>query len=146
MAIDYTKDGIEHINVSINGNTELGKRLSMEYYRPFVDPVSKKSFISLYQFYVWLNSGKEDSILSLEGWEKFPSLMTNSMFGFAETDSTKTEMVECVKRVISNDKSLVKVIIQLKLPLMEYHVIKTSVGEMVINATRPWFIKALTNN
>lgn len=146
MAIDHTKDGIEHINVSINGNTELGKRLSMEYYRPFVDPVSKKSFISLYQFYVWLNSGKEDSILSLEGWEKFPSLMTNSMFGFAETNSTKSEMIECVRHVISNDDQLVRIVGNLKLPLMEYHVIKTSAGEMVIDATRPWFINALSNN
>ena len=143
---DPKKDGIEHINVSIHGKTELGRLLSMEFPRPFIEPVSGKTFTSLYQYWIWLNSGKNDSILKKSGWKHSPDLMTSSMFGFKELPGSKTELMKCIKETIGSNAGIVQRINNTELPFVEYHVMEPAKGEPItIDCTRPWYINAITN-
>lgn len=141
-----SEDGVNHINVSSDGKTQLGRLLSFEYPRTFKDAASGLTFLSLYQYWIWLNSGKDNGILKYTGWNTFPSLMTPSMFGLKDLPGTRKEMVEKAKEVIGNDKVTMQLLKRNTLPLTSYHVIELGEDDTFeISFNRDWYTNAIVS-
>lgn len=135
-------DGEDHINVNLEGKTELGRKLALEYPRNFTK--DGKQFKSLYQYWVWLNGGKNDSILKVDGWRLNPTLMHGSLFGLRDDPNNRTEMMNTVTEVLAKDKKLVKELKQTKLKLTQYNTLNSGEQEVVIEANKQWYLTAIS--
>lgn len=141
--IDPSKDGTEHLNVSVDAGTVLGKMLSISFNRPFIEAESKITFCSLYQYLIWLNADKDNDVLALEAWNKYPALITNSLFGMTHDDRHTTSVMKVMREVIGGDPALVKMIRECDMPFLEYRILGTTANPIIIDETNPWYVNTL---
>lgn len=57
-----TRDGIDHINVNIDAETEIGKMLSHFFYSPFIHPMYGR-FANLEAFWQWIKSVERPEVI-----------------------------------------------------------------------------------
>lgn len=134
-------DGVDHINVNLEGKTELGRKLALEYPRKFEK--EGRNFKSLYQYWIWLNSGKKDNVLNHDGWRVNPTLIHSSLFGLKTSKSNRTEMMSTVTEVLAKDKHLVNELNKTDLKLTQYETLNDGEKEVVIGNKRPWYLTAI---
>lgn len=113
--IDPNNDGIDHIWLSSEAKTELGRMLYIGANRPFVDP-KWGPFDSVYAFWVWHDGGKLDSLRSLH----HDNMIRSSLAGMNTGPGAWSEVIEVLKRSVYQDAQLTEALRQSTLPFVVY--------------------------
>lgn len=112
-------DGVTHIWLSNEGNTNLGRSLYIGAKRPFVDPVYGQ-FDSIIAFLVWYDNGRRDSLREIH----HDVMIRSSMAGMTSTTQALSETVEVLKRSILSDPLLREELKQSTLPFATYEYVR----------------------
>jgi hypothetical protein len=142
------EDGIKHINISVNGKTELGKKLDIFYHAPF--PIERDGTLEEYNclsgFWYYLTTLNEDfkklsgkaCLLKGKTEEKINTLPSNFQELFCNA---------LLSRILS-DENLVEELINSTLPFKYYFIKYDKKTKKAISkhnvAYAPWYIKALS--
>jgi hypothetical protein len=141
--IDPNNDGIDHIWLSSEANTELGRQLYIGAKRPFVDP-KWGQFDSVYAFWVWYDGGKLDSLRSLH----HDNMIRSSLAGMNSSPGGWSEVVEVLKRSVIQDPRLNQMLVESTLPFAVYDKLhfqgRTEPAVYPLN-DREWYVRALEN-
>lgn len=116
--IDPLQDGVTHIWLSPEGNTNLGRALYIGAHRPFVDPVYGR-FASIIAFWTWYDSGRQEGLRDIHQ----DNMIRSSMSGIGDLPGNRAEVMEVLKRSILNDKVLSDALRASSLPFLTYEVI-----------------------
>lgn len=119
IEIDPTQDGVDHIWLSPEGQTYLGRALYIGAHRPFVDPVHGQ-FASLIAFWIWYDSGRYDGLRDIH----HDNMIRSSMAGISNLPGNRAEVIDVLKRSVLNDSALSQALKESTLPFKAYEVIK----------------------
>lgn len=139
--IDPTQDGIDHIWLSPEGQTPLGRALYIGAHRPFVDPVYGR-FASIIAFWIWYDSGRQDGLRDIH----HDNMIRSSMTGLSNLPGNRAEVIEVLRRSVYADPALSQALIDSTLPFRSYEVIKFEGRDQPtvypLN-DREWYVSAL---
>ncbi len=131
IMIDYTQDGILHINVYSKGKTELGRCLSNFAYSPFV--CEDGAFDSIEGYWYWLltDDARSEELRKVHGWKA--KTLGRELQGFPKVDPLGDEFRIKIKEALhiklNNDPELKEELYNTKLPLVHYYLYGTKVQE-----------------
>lgn len=139
--IDHTQDGVTHICVGPNGKTSLGRLLYIGAHRPFVDP-QYGFFASVIAFWVWHDSGKNDSLREIH----HDNMIRSSLSGLPDLPGNRQEVLAVLRRSIEQDATLSDLLANSELPLMAYETIEYEGRAAPVSYPLPdreWYVRAL---
>lgn len=139
--IDPNNDGIDHIWLSSEASTELGRLLYIGARRPFVDP-KWGQFDSVYAFWVWNDGGQLDSLRSLH----HDNMIRSSLAGMHSNPGSWSEVIEVLKRSVYQDARLQQMLKESTLPFAVYDKIQfqgRSEPTIYPLHDREWYVRAV---
>jgi hypothetical protein len=118
LATDYTKDGIDHINIWFKARTELGRELSHFYYMPFKHPYYGP-FNCMEGFWYYIKSvQRDDSLRTLSGYQAKEHGRTLTR---RWVDNFKAIIIEANYHKIIQNEDLERKVIESTLPFDHYY-------------------------
>lgn len=134
-------DGLDHIWLSPESSTELGRRLHIGAYRPFIHPVHGR-FNSLIALWFWYCDDRKDSLRDLS----HESMIRSSFSGIRDLAGGKTLVTDSLLHSINAEPSLKEMLQYSTLPFAVYEAIRYAErGDLTIHAlpSREWYVNAL---
>lgn len=132
-------DGLDHIWVSANGRTELGRSLHIGAYRPFHHP-RDGYFASIIAYWIWLDSGRVDGVRDLH----HGNLLRTSLAGLVKNNGHRTQVRDAVLYSITENDKIAKQLQESHLPLYVYEYLNDGFQEMTYElADREWYVREL---
>lgn len=137
----YKTDGVDHIRVHLSGKTELGRKLSEFYIRPFTT-LHHGEFNHLVGYSLWLKNGMEISQLRhLAPFECLKLIKNTSDSNVWNNDFYK-HYADGVKESIKSDAELYHFFIESDLPFIAYR----DVPGDLLSGERTWIAKFLNEH
>lgn len=117
MKIQQETDGVDHINVSEDGKTELGRMLDMNAHTPFVHP-ELSSFSSVGGLSIYIRSQEKDDHLR-HVWGKSCRQVYKKL-SMSQVDGFKTIIAYATWFKVASNPQLTKLMIDSSLPFRSY--------------------------
>lgn len=111
-------DGVDHIRLSEDGKTVLGRALYIGAHRPIADP-EYGHFNSVIAFWVWFDGGRHDALRNIH----HGAMLRSSLSGVSDTPGNRQEVIKVLKRSILTDLPLKELLARSDLPFAAYEAI-----------------------